>query len=85
MENLQSEGPEGSQSGGPEGDSEADNLGRLLRQSRQQALRENLDETPITLKMLDDIKNRQFWRLMQAARKRVRGRLGEQKKSVQES
>ncbi len=76
VENLQkSKGPRGSRSAGAAGENEGQDFGSKLRQSRLRALGENTHETPITGQMLDDPMNGEFWRRMQAARKRVNGRL----------
>ncbi|MDR3555546.1 MAG: hypothetical protein P4L55_12390 [Syntrophobacteraceae bacterium] len=76
MENLQGlTGQRSSQSAGPGGDGENEDIGKLLREHREQTSKGNTDETPITDQMLNDPENGEFWRRMQAARKRVRNRL----------
>jgi hypothetical protein len=52
MEDLQGlTGPRSSQSAGPGGDIENEDIGKLMRQNREQASKGNIDGTPITDQM----------------------------------
>ncbi|MDR3569659.1 MAG: hypothetical protein P4L43_16660 [Syntrophobacteraceae bacterium] len=74
--NLQEpNGPLNPKLAGPGFEGEREDFGRLLRESRERPLNDDTDETSITEQMLNHPENGRFWRLMEAARKRVGARL----------
>jgi hypothetical protein len=70
---LQSKGVLDPMWAGTKSERRMEDFGRLLQECRERAVTETTEEVLITEQMLNNLEDGRFWRLMQAARKRVGG------------